>query len=128
MYPKYSHFNVASITETRNEMFLGSFLHTELGSPCVSRGRQSRADSPRSRGRWGCRARQCSLDGLLCVLLVTSDPVASRGEYNLLEKNKQINKKWSSCRAAGETNLTSSLEVVGSIPGLFQGVKDSVWL
>ena len=43
----------------------------------------------------------------------------------LKQKNKTLKmSRGSSHRGAAETNLTSNHEVVGSIPGLTQGVKD----
>ena len=40
--------------------------------------------------------------------------------------SSETNKSWCSRRGAGETNQTKSHEVVGSIPGLIQWVKDLV--
>ena len=39
---------------------------------------------------------------------------------------KNLNSLWSSRRGTGETNPTRNHKVVGSIPGLAQGVKDPV--
>lgn len=49
--------------------------------------------------------------------------------YNLLSKQWHIlkyknNCKWSSHRGSAEINLTRNHELVGSIPGLAQWVKD----
>ena len=46
---------------------------------------------------------------------------------NKTKQNKTTNNS-SFCRGAAETNLTRNHEVVGSIPGLTQWVKDLVFL
>ena len=58
--------------------------------------------------------------------LSTASPQVCISSTSLASKKHWIENitEWSSCHGAAETNPTRNHEVVGSIPGLFQWVKD----